>query len=293
MIRDTVSVIIPTYNRNLIVLKTLGHFNNQSIKNFELIVLDQTQFYDKRLVKYRSKTFNYVYINIDEVGLPNARNIAAQNASGNILVFVDDDVIPAINFIEKYLKEFIDNPDPNIVIGGKVVELNSKIMMSDLKITGGLITFYGKTKKNFSANKYGNCQWVVGCNFAVRRNYLLEIGGFDKNYIGNAILEDCDFCFNVSKCEGKILFSPKPMLEHLRVPTGGTRQINASKGMFYRVHNTVYFFRKYGKRRFLPFVFIYLNGVALKNWVYKKHGLSAFTWTWIGFIKGLFTKLIK
>ena len=145
----------------------------------------------------------------------------------------------------------------NIVIGGRVIEQGSTIMNKDSDIIGGEITFYGKTKKNFSANKYGNCQWVVGCNFGVRRDYLLEIDGFDKNYKGNAMLEDCDFCFNVKKCDGMVLFSPKPTLEHLRVPTGGTRQLKNSKGMYYRAHNTVYFFRKYGKRRFLFFVFLF------------------------------------
>ena len=124
--------------------------------------------------------------------------------------------------------------------------------------------------------------------------WLIEkIGGFDKNYKGNAILEDCDFCFNAKNYDGKVLFSPKPVLEHLRARTGGTRQSNSAKGMFYRSHNTVYFFRKYGRHRFLLFVLIYLNGVAFKDWVQKKHGISAFIWTWCGFYKGFITKLIK
>jgi len=31
----------------------------------------------------------------------------------------------------------------------------------------------------------------------------------------------------------------------------------------------------------------------LKEWIKKKHGLSSFIWTWIGFYKGLVTKLNK
>ena len=293
MVYESVSVIIPTYNRNIIVLETLEHFNNQSIKNFELIVIDQTQNPDNRLIDFTSEIFNYIYIKIEEVGLPNARNVAANKANGEILIFVDDDVIPDPTLIEKYIFEYNKHPQPNIIIGGKVIEYDSIIMNDDLTINGGRITFYGKTKKNFSSDKYGNCHWVVGCNFSVRKCFLLEIGGFDKNYKGNAILEDCDFCFNAKKYGGRVLFSPKPMLVHLRAPTGGTRQSNSSQGMFYRSHNTVYFFRKYGRYRFLLFVFIYLNSVALKDWVQKKHGISAFIWTWIGFYKGLVTKLNK
>jgi len=291
MVKDTLSVIIPTYNRNLIVLKTLGDFNGQTIKNFELIVLDQTQNPENDLVNFKSKKYNYSYFNIDEIGLPNARNVAAEKANGEILVFVDDDVIPEGNLVEQYLLEFKNNPEPNIVIGGKVIEPGSNIMNNNLKITGGQITFYGKTMKNFSSNEYENCQWVVGCNFAVRRDYLLEIGGFDKNYQGNAMLEDCDFCFTVKKYGGRILFSPKPMLEHLRASTGGTRQKNASKGMLYRSHNTVYFFRKHGLSHLLPFVIVYLNAVALKDFILRKHGVSAFILTWNGIYKGFITKI--
>ena len=293
MVYESVSVIIPTYNRNIIVLETLEHFNNQSIKNFELIVIDQTQNPDNRLIDFTSEIFNYIYIKIEEVGLPNARNVAANKANGEILIFVDDDVIPDPTLIEKYIFEYNKHPQPNIIIGGKVIEYDSIIMNDDLTINGGRITFYGKTKKNFSSDKYGNCHWVVGCNFSVRKCFLLEIGGFDKNYKGNAILEDCDFCFNAKKYGGRVLFSPKPMLVHLRAPTGGTRQSNSSQGMFYRSHNTVYFFRKYGRYRFLLFVFIYLNSVALKDWAQKKHGISAFIWTWRGFYKGFVTKLNK
>ena len=293
MVYESVSVIIPTYNRNIIVLETLEHFNNQSIKNFELIVIDQTQNPDNRLIDFTSEIFNYIYIKIEEVGLPNARNVAANKANGEILIFVDDDVIPDPTLIEKYIFEYNKHPQPNIIIGGKVIEYDSIIMNDDLTINGGRITFYGKTKKNFSSDKYGNCHWVVGCNFSVRKCFLLEIGGFDKNYKGNAILEDCDFCFNAKKYGGRVLFSPKPMLVHLRAPTGGTRQSNSSQGMFYRSHNTVYFFRKYGRYRFLLFVFIYLNSVALKDWVQKKHGISAFILSWYGFYKGFITKLKK
>ena len=122
MLHDSVSVIIPTYNRNIIVLKTLEYFNNQSIKDFELIVIDQTQFPDKELIDFTSEYFNYLYINIEEVGLPNARNVAANKANGEILIFVDDDVKPEPTLIENYIFEHNKNSQPNIIIGGKVIE---------------------------------------------------------------------------------------------------------------------------------------------------------------------------
>ena len=59
-----------------------------------------------------------------------------------------------------------------------------------------------------------------------------------------AVIEDGDFGYSVKKCGGKIFYHPDPRIIHLRIPTGGVRQKHRSKGMFYRAHNTVYFFRK-------------------------------------------------
>ena len=107
------------------------------------------------------------------------------------------------------------------------------------------------------------------------------------------VMEDGDFGYAVKKIGGKVYYYPEPVIEHLRIQTGGLRQKAPAKGMFYRAHNSVYFFRKYGRRRFLFFVFFYLNGVALKELIKQKHGLSSFFWTWIGFYKGLIIKFNK
>ena len=73
----------------------------------------------------------------------------------------------------------------------------------------------------------------------------------------------------------------------------GGRRVEGTKVRLCPKNNSVYFFRKYGRRRFLFFVFLYLNGVALKELIKQKHGLSSFIWTWIGFYKGLVTKFNK
>ena len=140
-----------------------------------------------------------------------------------------------------------------------------KVYKERKNISGGWITWYGKTLKNFDTDNSGECEWVPGGNFAVSKKQYFQAGGFDTNFIGTAVMEDGDFGYAVTKSGGKVYYYPEPEIEHLRIPTGGLRQRDPDKGMFYRSHNTVYFFRKHRKRKFLLFVFIYRTSELKKT----------------------------
>ena len=288
MTNSFITVVIPTYNRNNILINTIVQFENQSDLNFELLIIDQSDHPQKEISLYKSPNYDYRYIHLTTIGLPNARNHGAGEARGDIIIFIDDDSIPDKNLVASYKKLF-QSLGQNILIGGRVIEKGTNIFKEGKNIIGGWITWYGKTLKNFDTDNAGECEWVPGGNFAVSQNLFFQAGGFDTNFIGTAVMEDGDFGYAVIKNGGKVYYHPDPVIKHLRIQTGGVRQKNLAKGMFYRAHNTVYFFRKYERRRFLLFVFIYLNGVALKEWVKNKHGFSAFIWTWGGFYKGFIT----
>jgi len=290
---NQVSLIIPTYNRQEIVFQTLQYIKQQSISGFEVVLVDQTESNDSNLNNFKDDGFKYKYLKIKETGLPNARNVGAENAKGDILIFIDDDSIPDSDLIQSYMNLFNDYEKDKFCIGGRIIEKNTTMFKENNSIVGGWITWYGKTLKNFDTVKSGECEWASGGNFGLTKDLFIEAGGFDPNFIGTAVLEDGDFGYAVKKIGGRVYYYPEPVIEHLRIPTGGVRQNNPAKGMFYRAHNTVYFFRKYGRRRFLCFVFVYLNGIAMKEWIKQKHDLSSFIWTWIGFYKGLVTKLNK
>ena len=79
-------------------------------------------------------------------------------------------------------------------------------------------------------------------------------------------------------------------MEHLRVPSGGTRKESASRGMYYRSHNTIYFLRKHKlKLRIFPAIF-YLAAVTLYDLLKGRHGPLAIVWSQLGIIKGMLTK---
>ena len=106
------------------------------------------------------------------------------------------------------------------------------------------------------------------------------------------MLEDVDFGFSINKSGGQVRYDPNPTIQHLRIPTGGTRDESADKSMYYRSHNTVYFLRKHHRFFNLFPAFLYLNAVALKDFLQKKHSLFAFIWCWKGFLDGFKRKIL-
>jgi GT2 family glycosyltransferase len=289
----TISVVIPTLDREEITLATLKSFENQSFRDFELIVLDQASPASARLAAFKTEAYRYRYHHHDEKSLPNARNVAARIAEGAILLFVDDDVVAQRDLVWQYFHEFNKQDKSVWVIGGQIHESNSNIFREKEGIAGGYVTYYGKTLKNFCAADHSECQWVGGGNFAVLKEKFLQVGGFDANFIGNAILEDGDFGFRVRSSGGRVLYSPYPVVEHLRAKSGGTRRFNNDFSMYFRSHNTVYFFRKHKRKVYLPIVFLYLSAVWLNDLIQKKHSIKAYYYTLKGFMKGFATKLPK
>ena len=96
-----VSVIIPTYNEEKDILNCLKSLYKQSVKNLEIIVvddgsIDQTvELVQKEKVKLLKQS---------HLGTAQARNFGAANAHGEILVFVDADMTFDHKFIEKLIE---------------------------------------------------------------------------------------------------------------------------------------------------------------------------------------------
>ena len=287
------TVIVPTIDRQEAALTLLRRLEQQTITGFEVIVVDQSTPESRELGDFKSDAFTYVYHHIDELGSGNARNVGARLARGELLIFLDDDVIPDDGLVANYRQLFLQLDDSVWMLGGKILEEGSRIMSQREDLIGGKITYYGKTLKNFHAEVPGECQWVGSGNCALPLERFSRIGGFDIRYAGNAILEDADLCFRIRAAGGKVMYSPLPAIRHLRAMTGGTRRFPRDHSMYYRSHNTVYFFRKHMSLWLLPLVFLYLNAVALKNLLKREHSPLAFFYTWLGYIRGFSTRLAE
>lgn len=107
------SVIIPTFNRETRIEKTIDSVIDQKFKDFELIVVDDgsTDNTKEILEKYTNK-IKYVYQK--NQGVSAARNRGISQALGEYIAFLDDDDIWDKNKLLKHFKFIENNPDIQI-----------------------------------------------------------------------------------------------------------------------------------------------------------------------------------
>jgi len=102
---NKISIIIPTYNRASLLKRSLDSVVNQNSVLEVIIVDDCGKDNTKSIVESYKEKLNIIYIRHSKNGGVNtARNTAIRNASGDWLVFLDDDdeLVPnAINVISE------------------------------------------------------------------------------------------------------------------------------------------------------------------------------------------------
>ena len=91
-----ISVLISTYKRSAYLIRLLNSIKNQRYKNCEIIIVDDASNDDteEKVSKYRgeNRELNIIYlVNEKNLGISGSKKRAYLEASGDIIIFVDDD----------------------------------------------------------------------------------------------------------------------------------------------------------------------------------------------------------
>jgi len=185
--RETkISVVIPTYQEGEYIRRLLSKLTRVD-HPLEIIVVDGGS--SDETVKTAKHFTDKVY-KINQRGIAKARNYGAYQSKGEILVFLDADVTPSSDFVEKTLKTFQDSG----IVGATCNIMPRHPRTFELiffRLYNRLIQFCAVFKPH-SRGEF----------LAVRRVDFLKVGGFNESL---ACLEDHDFVFRVSKL-GKFVF---------------------------------------------------------------------------------------
>ena len=221
------SVIIPTRNRAKVLEKALKSLTKQTLeqKHFEVIVIDNGSTDDTKEVveSFLGKIKSLIYIYDDNPGLHVGRHRGLLASRCDILVYGDDDIEATPKWLEGVLDGFEDKYV--VLVGGKNLpkfETKPPIWISDMWEEGGnekvlsalsILDFGDNTKEI-------NPFCVFGCNFSIRKNILLEAGGFHPDGMPQEIIKyRGDGESHVSKYildQGyKTIYNPKASVYHL------------------------------------------------------------------------------
>jgi len=115
------SIIIPTYNKREYLRRTIASYFTQTFPKdrYEIILVDDGSIDKTReLVCWACSHVNLTYVHQEHKGRSAARNIGIQTASGDVLIFTDDDRIATPCFVEEHWKYHQTREDA-VVIGSK------------------------------------------------------------------------------------------------------------------------------------------------------------------------------
>lgn len=214
------TVIAAFYNKIDYLRLVLEGFERQSEKDFELIVADDgsKQEIVKELESLSKKiSFPLIHIWQEDKGFRKNKilNKAITTAKSNYIIFIDADCIPHFRFVE----EHISYSEKGSCLTGRRVNLSQKYtqILSPQKVREGLIEknnfalikdslfgesfyvekgFYFKSRllrKIFNKKERG----LLGCNFSLYKEDMLNINGFDERYEAPSIGEDSDVQFRL------------------------------------------------------------------------------------------------
>lgn len=214
------SVIVSAYNRLEALKLCLTALLHQTIEldKYEIILVDDcstdgTKDYIDNIIHTES---NIKYIrHQDNQGLASARNSGIMSARGEYIIFLDCDIIPEPDFIEKFLFYHAQYPDEKIVVIGNLSF--DKIITDKNNIAYFVQSRYlgFKTKREIAKIDYLNLstRYFAGGIASIPYSTVMEVGLFDSTfkYYG---AEDTDYGIRLGNHGVRLIFGASVKAYH-------------------------------------------------------------------------------
>ena len=207
--RITISVVVPAFKAAHLLPRVLAPLMAMHRRGEveEVIVVDDVSPDDTAAI---AANLGARIIVMDRNGGPGAaRNRAAEEAKGDVLWFVDSDVIAWEDGAEKVRAAFAD-PEVAAVFGSYDSTPDGQHWFSRYKNL--MHRFYHQR-----AERDAHTFWA-GCG-AVRKDVFLKIGGFDTETYRVPSIEDIELGYRIRRAGGRIAVDPTLLGKHLKVWT--------------------------------------------------------------------------
>ncbi len=201
-----VSIVIPTLNRYQYLHGVMLDLENQSYKNFEVIIVDQTDDYQENF--YKNWNLDLKFWHQTEKALWKARNEAIKSAKGDYILMYDDDSLVENDWIYQHLKT-LDYFNADISSGVSISKTGDKV------------------PANYSYFRWSD-QLDTG-NVLLKKSIFTDIGLFDRQFEKQR-MGDGEFGLRAYLAGYKNISNHKAKRIHLKVAEGGLRQMGSWDG---------------------------------------------------------------
>ncbi len=264
-----VSVVIPTKNRQELILPLVKNLLEQDLPPYEIIIVDQTEFpldfnlLHKIKINANPKVFiNYIH-NPSLSGVTAAKNLGVQATTGDIILFLDDDIYLYPDFIKQIVSTYQMYPEIGGVSGVQVQEQKR----SAFEIILFCLFHRGPFKE---PSRYIHKFWyrfkipilgVVSTSGGISsyRREVFKDYLFDENLKGYALGNDFDFPY---RCSKKFLLAINPLARatHFKLSKG---ERSVPKHYKDKVFFSFYFYKKNVNKTIKNYFYFFMCQVSI------------------------------
>ena len=223
------SIVIPTYNRAKELDEALDSVISQTSLPEEVIIVDDSDddavenLTGRRGSEFEEKGVFLRYIrNKREKSLTIARNIGIESATGDIILFLDDDVVLDKDYIKEILRVYEEEPDAlgvqgyitNVSLPRRWNAINKILFLGHLEKNRCSVLPSTNTTYPYPLERTISCEWLSGSNQSYKRS-VLERFRYDENLKRYSYKEDVDLSYRVYRQHPDSLYmTPHAKLVH-------------------------------------------------------------------------------
>jgi GT2 family glycosyltransferase/peptidoglycan/xylan/chitin deacetylase (PgdA/CDA1 family) len=200
------SIVIPTYQRREIVTRSVAALNDQTFRDFEVVIVDDGSS-DGTAEALRALEVNFplTVISRPNEGASVARNVGAAAASGEYLVFLDDDMEADPEMLAEQDRSLREGAD--MVLGHLPLHPDSP----DNLLSQGVGRWAEKRRVRLEgiAGELPITELNTG-QMSISRANFERLGGFDPSFTQEGLYggEDLDLGYRVGKAGLRLVFNP-------------------------------------------------------------------------------------
>ena len=181
-----ISIIIPTHNRSYSLKRTIDSITPlKDEAEFELVIVDNNSTDDTReVVESYSDIAKYVFER--NTSFTKARGTGAQNSTGDILLYLDDDVVVIKGALAEIISVFGEYPDCGLLAGKILPEYEAEPpdwTLACQKNFNGWSMYNPEVYDHLDIG-FQKTQWAAGPMMAIRREAYDRAGGFPPDTVG-------------------------------------------------------------------------------------------------------------
>lgn len=220
------SIVISVYKDAVALKLILGCLNRQTVNNFEVIISEDCQSLEIHSITKKFNAFDFPVLHLTQEDKGFRKNIALNRAieasQTEHIIFLDGDCLPHPAFIaahQKYAQKGQACTGRRIELGTNIstkirnAEFNLKRLTNRVLFFTSIPLLTTDKAKNIECGIYSKTLQrltedreirLLGCNFSCNKQDLININGFNEDYLAPGIGEDSDIDWRLIQSGVKI-----------------------------------------------------------------------------------------